>query len=255
MVYDYKKEFNTPYSSIDCSGKLGLVEIMNLNQDMITEFFGSVGSDNKTLREKNNAAWIYTKTKVKIFDLPFWNTKTSAKTFVSSKSPIRIDLETQLKDKNQNLICAAKTEMCAIDFIERKIKKIDSLEFPVDLESSESGIKEPFARFSCEFDEKDFCYETKVFASDIDFTRHTNNAHYTKYLMNTFNSEFYDTKTITEFDIQFAKESGENSILRIYKKQSAENEYSFLIKNEEEIVVKAILKYSNSAKNWTEFKF
>lgn len=103
MKYTYTKDFNTAYSSIDRSGRLGLVEFMNLNQDMITEFFGSIGSDNATLRTKNNAAWIYTRTKVKIIELPFWNTKTKAVSFVSSMSPIRVEIETDLYDESDKL--------------------------------------------------------------------------------------------------------------------------------------------------------
>lgn len=245
MKYEYKKEFNTPYSSVDRSGYLGLVESMNINQDMITEFLGYLKSDNKTLRATDNAAWVYTRTKLHSAKRAFWNTKTCAKSFVSSKSAIKLDIETDLRDDSGDVVFVAKTEMCAIDFSERKLRKIDSLSFPKDLEVQESGIGRAYSKLNCEFTENDFCFETKVFASDTDFTHHTNNAHYTKYLMNTFSSDFYDTKVITDFEIQFSKETVENDIVRIYKKQTAENEFSFLIKCNEIVIVKALLKYSD----------
>lgn len=252
MKYEYTKSFNTSYSTIDRSGKLGLVELMNLNQDMITEFFGSVGSDNKILRQNDNAAWIYTRTKVALKEMPFWNTKTHAKTFVSGKSPIRLEVETDLFDENEKLIFAAKTEMCAIDFVERKIRKIDTLTFPQDLEVSESMITEPFGRLKTEFEASDFVYGQKVFASDTDFTCHTNNARYVKYLMNTFDFRFYEEKSITDFEILFAKESTEGDELTIWKKQTAEKEFSFQILKTDEAVVKAVLKYSDEARCWNE---
>lgn len=252
MKYEYTKSFNTSYTTIDRSGKLGLVELMNLNQDMITEFFGSVGSDNKILRQQNNAAWIYTRTKVSLKELPFWNTKTHAKTFISGKSPIRLEVETDLFDENENLLFAAKTEMCAIDFVERKIRKIDTLIFPQDLEVSESLIQEPFARMKTEFESSDLVYSQKVYASDTDFTNHTNNARYVKYLMNTFDSKFYEEKTVTDFEIQFAKESTEGDELTIWKKETAEREFSFQIMKADEAVVKAVLKYSDEARLWNE---
>ena len=124
MQYRYEKKFDTSYSTIDRTGRLGLVELMNINQDMCTEFFGSIKSDNKILREKNNAAWLYTRTKVKTGELPFWNTKTHAVTFISNISPIRIEIETDMHDDRNNLVFAAKTELCAIDFTERKLRKI-----------------------------------------------------------------------------------------------------------------------------------
>lgn len=250
MIYEYKKSFNTPYTSIDRSGKLGLVESMDLNQDMITEFYGSIGSDNKILRQNDNAAWIYTRTKMVIKELPFWNTKTEAKSYISALSPIRMSAEVQLNDESGKLLFAAKTEMCAIDFVERKIRKVDTLTFPKDLEASPTLIEEGFGKLAADFTEDDFVLEEKVYASDTDFTHHTNNTHYVKFLMNTFDTDFYDTKSITDFEIQFAKESAENDILRIYKKATAENEFAFQIKRGDEVIVKAFMRYSNQAQNW-----
>lgn len=252
MKYEHSKNFETSYTTIDRSGKLGLVELMNLNQDMITEFFGSIGSDNKILRQKNNAAWIYTRTKVSLKELPFWNTKTHAKTFVSNKSPIRLEVETDLFDENEKLLFAAKTEMCAIDFVERKIRKIETIEFPQDLEVCESQIPEAFSRIKAVFDESDKIYSQKVFASDTDWTNHTNNARYVKYLMNTFDSKFYDEKSITDFEIQFIKESTEGDELSIWKKETAEKEITFRILKSDEIISQAILKYSDETRHWNE---
>lgn len=241
MQYTYSKNFNTSYSSIDRTGKLGLVELMSLNQEMITEFYGSVGSDNLILREKCNAAWIYTRTKVKINSLPAWNTKTKAVTFISSMSPIRMEVETDLFDEDNNLLFAAKTEMCAIDFEQRKLRKIDTLEFPKDAEVMPSNITEAFSKNKTQFDSEDLIYSQKVYASDTDFTDHTNNVRYVKFLMNTFDTSFYDDRHVTDFEIQFAKESKQDDILDIYRKETNPDEYSFLIKNGEEIIIKAVV--------------
>lgn len=134
-------------------------------------------------------------------ELPFWNTKTKAVAFVSSLSPIRLEVETDLFDENDKLLFAAKTEMCAIDFVERKIRKISTLEFPKDMEVAPSNINEPFSKMKTEFEFSDLIYSQKIYASDTDFTNHTNNVRYVKFLMNTFDSTFYDKKSITDFDI------------------------------------------------------
>ncbi|GEM_PF-1492004 len=246
MNYSYTKKIDTAYTSIDRSGRLGLVESMDINQDMITEFFGSIGSDNLVLRKQNNASWVYTRTKMQIVQLPFWNTKTIAKSYVSSKSPIRLDVDTLLCDENHHILFKAKTQMCAIDFVKRNLCKISDITFPSDLESETSAVSEQYSKLKTEFNEDDFVLEEKVYASDTDFSRHTNNTRYVKYLMNTFGIDFYDTKTITDFEIQFAKESTAGDVLRIYKKKSDGHQYDFMIKNGDEIVVKAELKYSDN---------
>lgn len=248
MKYSYTKNYDTPYSDVDRSGKLGLWELMNLNQDMITGFYGSVGSDNVVLKAKNNSAWIYTRTKVRINQLPFWNTKTKAVAFVTSLSPIRMEIETDLFDENHNLLFVAKTEMCAIDLGERKIRKIDSLEFPRDLEVEQSSISEPFEKMKTEFDNSDLAYTQKVFASDTDFSRHTNNASYVKFLMNTFSSDFYEEKSVSGFEIQFAKETKEGDLLDVFRKETGDHEISFVIKNGDDTVVKSLLHYTDTAR-------
>ncbi len=241
MIYTYTKDYTISYSLIDCSAKLGLVELMNINQDMVTTFFGSIGSDNITLRKKNNAAWIYTKTKVKINDLPVWNTKAKAVSFITSLSPIRLDVETDFFGEKNNLLFAAKTEMCAIDFTERKIRKINTLEFPKDMEAGHSNFNEPYARMKLEFDSTDLVYSQKVFASDVDFTDHTNNVRYVKFLMNTLDKKFYAEKKLSSFEIQFLKESRDGDVLDIFRKETNEQEYSFEIKKGEESIIKAVL--------------
>ena len=68
--------------------------------------------------------------------------------------------------------------------------------------------------------------------------------------MNTFDSAFYEEKSITDFDIQFAKESKEGDTLSVLKKESGDHEFSFAIKNGEEVVVKAAMIYNDVARVW-----
>lgn len=242
MRYTYSKNYNTSYSYVDRTGRLGLVEFLNMNQDMITEFYGSVGSDNLILREKNNAAWIYTRIRIEtVGSLPFWNQKTKAVTFVCAKSAIRMELETDLYDENDNLLVVAKTEMYAIDFGTRKLRRIDTLEFPKDLEVMETNMPEGFSRLNTEFEVADMAYMQKVYAIDTDFTDHTNNVRYVKFIMNTFDSKFFVEKTIKGFEIQFVRESKDGDTLSIFAKNTGENEYSYLIQKADEAVVKAKL--------------
>ena len=247
MDYSYTKKLDTTYTSVDRSGRLGLVESMDINQDMITEFFASVGSDNLVLRRKSNAAWVYTRTKMKVEQLPFWKTRTIARSYVSSRSPVRLDVETVLADEGQNVLFRAKTQMCAIDFVRRSLCRIADLPFPADLDPSPSALEVPYSRFGTEFTEDDFALEERVYASDTDFTRHTNNTRYVKYLMDSFGTGFYDGKTVTGLEVQFVKESSAGDVLRVYKKRSGEHGYGFLIKNRDEPVVRAELSYSDRA--------
>lgn len=64
-------------------------------------------------------------------------------------------------------------------------------------------------------------YEQKVFSADIDYSRHTNNAVYVKYIANTLSCEFLDKNKITDFEIHYINESKEGQNLRVYKKYTS----------------------------------
>lgn len=243
MKYIYSRDYTITYSYVDRTGRLGILEFLNINQDMITSFCGYIGSDNPTIKAKNNAAWLYTRIKVKVNELPFWNTKTKAVAFVTSKSPIRMTVETNLFNENDELLVVARTEMCVIDLELRKIRKIDSVEFPSDLEVMDSNFEEGFSKMNDEFTSQDLIYSQKVFASDTDFTHHTNNVRYVKFIMNTFEESFYDEKKVKGFEIQYAKETRANDSLDVLRKETSDTEYSFLIKTGDEAAVKAKLWY------------
>lgn len=243
MKYTYSKDIIISYSLVDRTGKLGLFELMNLTQDMVTEFCGSLGSDNGTLKEQNNAAWVYTRAKVKINSLPFWNAKAKAVIYISSLSSIRMELETDLYDENENVFAIIKAEMCAIDLTERRVRKIDSLTFPEDVEVVPSDFSEPYTRIKNEFDSAKLIYSQRVFAGDTDYSKHTNNAQYVKYIMNSMDASFYDEKKITDFEIQYVKESRDLDILDVVREQVDEGQYCFAIKKEDQIVIKALMKY------------
>ena len=85
-------------------------------------------------------------------------------------------------------------------------------------------------------------YEQKVFSSDIDFSIHTNNVSYVKYIVNTLPCEFFEKNQITDFEIHYIRESKEGQVLKIYKKEEI-NAMNFLIKEGENEIVRANLKY------------
>lgn len=65
------------------------------------------------------------------------------------------------------------------------------IDFPKEIETSPSNITEPFAKFKTKFEENDCVYSQKIFASDTEFTNHTNNVRYVKYTSNRTSLQTY----------------------------------------------------------------
>lgn len=112
------------------------------------------------------------------------------------------------------------------------------------METEENVIQEPYSKLNETFLEDDFVYEQKVFVADIDYSRHTNNVIYVKYIVNSLSCEFFDKNQITDFEIHYINESREGEILKIYKKEK-ESSIEFLIREGEKEIIRASLSYKN----------
>lgn len=110
------------------------------------------------------------------------------------------------------------------------------------METEENVIQESYSKLNETFSEDDFVYEQKVLVADIDYSRHTNNVVYVRYIVNTVSCEFLDNNQITDFEIHYINESREGEILKIYKKEK-ESSMEFLIKEGKREIIRASLSY------------
>ncbi len=124
-----------------------------------------------------------------------------------------------------------------------KLGLVEAMTLPQDMETEENVIQDSYSKLNETFSEDDFVYEQKVYVTDIDYSRHTNNVVYVRYIVNTLSCEFLDNNQITDFEIHYINESREGEILRIYKKEK-ESSMEFLIKEGEREIIRASLDYS-----------
>ena len=242
MENEYKRKFFIGYSNCDRKVNLSVLNSLYLIQDMMTEYFGFLKSDNIILKSENNAIWVLAKTKVHFNKYPKWRDLIEGTVFTKGIKPIRVETEAQFKDKDNNVLFYANQETCVIDLTDRKIRKINTVNYPTGVQIKEGINKEKYLRLNTEFTEADKVYEQKIHSTDIDFSYHTNNVSYVKYILNSLNSDFIDSHKITDFEIHYINESKEGQKLSIYKKIK-DNEIEFLIKEENREIARANLKY------------
>ena len=243
MKYDYQKEFILHYSNIDSSAHISLVSALNYIQDMSTEFFQTMKTDNFTLSTQNNAVWVITKTKVKFIKRPVWKDKIIIRIYSVKVSNIRYNVEISFKDEKGEICVIAKQEYCAMDISSRRARKIETVSFPKDLEVEDEQYFDDYRRLRDEFTQDEFAYSQKVNSQDIDFSKHTNNVVYVRYLMNLFSCEFLEQNEIDDFEIHYLAESREGQNFDIYKKTISDKEIEFLIKDDGKEITKAFVKF------------
>lgn len=245
---EYKKDRMMEYSDLDPNLELNIVGATLLLQNTMTEFYGTFNCDNITVKKECNAAWVYTKIKIHFFESPKWTDLVKCTGYITKNKPIRTENEMEVKSKKGDVIVRAKLEACVIDLESRKARKINTTNFPDNIECSESKFEEGFKRLTEEFTDKDKVYNTKVKITDIDYTRHTNNVSYVRYILNCFDSNFIDKYKVEDFEIHYISESKEKDTLEIYMKEiKEEQKIEFLIreKSNKKECVRAYIKYSD----------
>ena len=237
MKYEYNKKHEVSYSEVDKEMNVNLLNAARLAQDVTTDYFGAINSDNQTNKTKNNAVWVLIKTKVHFENYSKLGDFIEARCYTAHKKLATVDLEIDFK-KGDNISFIVKQECCPIDVTTRKIRGINTISYPNDMECIEPVLDKKYLRLNTKFEEIDKVYEQKVLASDIDFNNHVNNVKYIKYLMNAFSSDFWIEHEICDFEIHYINETREGEILSIYQK-TEENEINFLIKNGDKEIARA----------------
>ena len=242
MKVEYEKILPVTYSDLGTNLEMDVVSSFNFVQNVMTEYFESFGSDNIVLKNNDKAIWVVTKSKIHIEKYPIWRDNIKGKCYTTKVKPIRSESQIIFKNENNDICFLAKQEYCVIDLETRKIKKISEITYPKDMEVEEEIFDKPYLKLNDEFQEDNYVYEQIVRASDIDYSKHTNNAIYIRYVLNSLPSDFFDKYAITDVEIHYINESKEGQKLKIYKKQN-NNSIDFLIKEDNREIIRANIEF------------
>ncbi|MCD8306698.1 MAG: thioesterase [Clostridia bacterium] len=216
----YEREMVVRYTDIDRYGRLAVMEVPMITQDMLTEYYGTLGADNGTMKEKSNAAWVITKMKIAFGKLPVWMGRMTVSAYTIRKDGIRMVIEIKATDEDGNMVFTGDFETCAIDLTARRIRRINTTCLQENVHIYDGNPS--FDKLPQDFEDTDFVTRTAVNWYDIDFTRHTNNTRYIDYMLRTLDPAYLTAKRISSLDVNFIKESREGDTLSIYRIQEGD---------------------------------
>lgn len=231
-------------SDCDSKSKLSIIGTINKIENYICDFFYRNKVDGLTLKRTIGCAWMYTKNKVNFFKTIDWNTKFAAKCFVSKITSATIVVDTVFI-QNKEIAIYAKTEICLIDLVTNKIRRIDKLNL---IKKSMHGS----SIYDFEFDRFDTTAKSSkvdelvVKSTSIDYLNHTNNVEYVRFLINTYSVEELLKSPIREFEIHYLGQAKETETLLVLK-QAKENTDYLTITHEDKTYIKCkITKEKNN---------
>lgn len=215
LIFEQKRKISSAF--IDSTVKMGIAQSVLMVQDNLTECFNMLGCDGVIYREKFNAFWVFTKTKIHFYRRPDWREEISAATFPIDNEGFRTHINTVLKDKDNKILIVANQETCVLDMVKHRPMKLTNLPYPKE-NFPAAQVDEPFEKFNADFTEDDFIYEQVVRAQHIDMSHHMNNIEYIKLGLNVFTDDFLEKHEAKELEVHYTGESKEGQILRIYRK-------------------------------------
>lgn len=236
-----QKERYVSSAFIDSSLKMGIAQSVLMVQDNLTECFSHLGCDGITYRERHNAFWVFTKTRVRFFRRPDWREHITAKTFPIDNAGFKAHINTQISDTQNNVLLQANQEACVLDLEKHRPLKIASLPYPKE-NFPEPVFTEPFEKFDGSFTEEDFKFEQVIRSQLIDMSRHMNNIEYIRLALNVFSDDFLQQNQVQTLEVHYLGESKENQTLRVYSKTTG-NTFFVYIKEQNRLVFEMMINF------------
>ena len=221
FVFESEREVSSAF--IDSSLRMGVAQSVLLVQDNLTECFNAMECDGVIYREKFNAFWVFTKTRVHFVRRPSWREVVTARTFPIDNLGMRTHVNTEILDGQGKTLLLANQEACVLSLENHRPLKITGLPYPRE-NFREAVFKEPFERFPTDFTEEDFAFEQTVRSCHIDMSHHMNNIEYIKLALCVFTDDFLLAHDISDLEVHYTGESREGQLLRVYAKKAPTGE-------------------------------
>lgn len=218
----------------DTQATMSVMGAFNVIQDAITELTGQLNIDGVTLKKKYNALWVFTKTRVKFIKKLAWNDEFVVNSFISYISVAKINVDVEIKDKFGEIAIYSRTELCALDIDAQRIRKTSTVGVDETMLSDNKTMEIVFTKF--EANDLPAVDTVKIKYTNMDFSHHTNNSEYVRFIMNTYSANEIESKPIKEFEIIYANQSFESDVLVIRKANFADKDIVMIDKNEKPVI-------------------
>lgn len=247
MNTSYSKSIVTSYSYIDAGLRLGVVGAMRLSQDMVTEYYGAIGTDNITIKMQSGALWVMLRCGFRFKRMPVWNEKIVARSYMTEISTLHAVTETLFCNEKGEDLFVARHDMCPIDVKTRKLRTIESIVFPKDLPTEKSVVPDGrFARMNMKADSMEKILSHTATSHEIDFSNHINNICYAEFMLDGFSADELRGQRPLYFEVHYISEGKEGEELYVLRGEKEDGEYDFVVRLGDKDLARAIYRYAEA---------
>lgn len=199
----FSREYAIKSYECDCNGKLRIITLMNIFQDVADSHASKIGVGIEHCLA-NGLAWVGSNYHIKISRMPEWHEKIVVKTWPSGKSKLIATRDFRVEDANGNTIIVASSQWVLIDFAKKRPVALENNlpEYPL---IEERSLDTDFPKYDAP-KRDDFIQSVKVRYDDIDVNKHVNNSIYPLWATECVGNDFRAEHQPIELEISFKKE-------------------------------------------------
>lgn len=218
----YKKNGLVGGGIIGVDTNLSVMGAFTIVEDALTEMMGELKIDGLTAKRIYNAMWVFSKNRIKFIKPLAWGENYTVECFITDFSLVKMNIETAIKNAKGEIAVYARTEVCALDLTAGKIRKTSTVGVNDTIKKETSLMNIEFTQFDAA--DPPLVEKVKVRSTNIDFSHHTNNVEYIRFVLNTYSVEELLSRPVKEIEARYANQSFENDELQVKKLSSGERD-------------------------------
>lgn len=228
-------------TNVDFNEIVPINELMRFVQLTTFKHSKLIELNHDTMQKNSNAFWVITKMKLVLNGEIKSGDKINITTWTHEIGAVRAIRDSVIKLKN-SIKVKAVAEWCCLDYDTRKIRKLNSINYPkLEMEKT-NNLNIEFTNLKVDVSNRDLVCSRTIRSTDIDVNNHTNNMRYNNIVLDAFTTEELKKIVFKEYEIYFVNESYENETLNIYKKR-IKNLYYVEGKIQEKTIFRAVIKF------------
>jgi len=223
------KDWEINFTQCAPNGYLKYTELCNILQ-MTAAAHSEIGGISFTDMQEYNQAWVLSRMRVEVSELPQWRDVVTVKTWINSLENSRSVRALEMYVNGKKIV-GSETFWAVFNTV---IRRPEALALPYEhfeLFPDNKATKETFSKINLNQD-KEMVFEKTVRLSDLDIVNHANNVKYLEWCLDLVDETKILNQKIESFEMNFMKELSLKDEVVIHEK-SEENTTIFSITKED----------------------
>lgn len=210
----FSKEWEINFTQCLPNGFLKYTDLCNILQ-LTAAAHSEVGGISFSDMQEFNQAWVLSRMRVEIKELPQWKDIVTVKTWINTLENSRSVRALELYVNGKKMV-GCETFWAVFN---TKIRRPEALALPFEhfeLYPEHKATQNPFSKINIS-NETEMVFEKTVVLSDLDIVNHVNNVKYLEWCLDFIDAELIFNQKIESFEMNFLKELSLRDTIAIHE--------------------------------------